>query len=204
MGRHILVTSSLIFLLCVLIVGQTLADVSAQLKQADTYRKNGQYHQAEQICRDIIRDYPWTTYALKAQKKLVILYILLKKQADAEAALDSLIADFADHPALPRAISNIEAGYYMRILAAESWVRENYLRPVEIWEKVLSKFPDFFYNDPDLYYFIACCYYQLGQYKKAIEYCNLVINNWPDHKYGRRDARYLIDDSLDKLGQSRK
>jgi len=83
-------------------------------------------------------------------------------------------------------------------------VRENYLRPVEIWEKVLSKFPDFFYNDPDLYYFIACCYYQLGQYKKAIEYCNLVINNWPDHKYGRRDARYLIDDSLDKLGQSRK
>jgi len=107
----------------------------------------------------------------------------LGNDANAQAALDSLIADFSDHPALPAAISNIEGAYYIRILAAESWLRENYLHPVEIWEKVMTKFPDFFHPDPDLYYFIADCYRQLGKYEKAVEYYGIVAANWTQNGY---------------------
>ena len=102
MTKKLLPLSSL--LPALLILGMTalsFADVSDQLKQADKYRKNKQYEQAEKLCQDIVRAHTGTDYALRAQKKLVILYILMERQADAQAALDKLIADFTAHPDLP-------------------------------------------------------------------------------------------------------
>ena len=63
------------------------------------------------------------------------------------------------------------------------WVRDNYLQPTLIWEKTLGRYPDGFCNDPDLCYFIACCYYQLKQYENAVQYYVLLLNNWPGHRY---------------------
>lgn len=167
-----------------------------------------QYEQARNIYQQIALQHPKDPHATKAliavPKVDALSLIAGGDDSTAQEVVDNLIADFSDNPDLPEVVSAIEAAYYTRILASETWVRENYLHPIEIWEKVKARFPDFFYDDPDLYYFIACCYYQLGQYEKAIEYCSIVINNWPEHKYGRRDARHLIDDSLDKLGRSGK
>jgi hypothetical protein len=48
------------------------ADAAAQLKQAETYKQNEQYEQAEAIYRDIVADYPGTDEAFKAQKSSAI------------------------------------------------------------------------------------------------------------------------------------
>ena len=59
-----------------------LADVSSQLEQAQTYQKDGQYEQVEAIYKAIVTDSPGTDFALTAQKELVILYILTKRDVD--------------------------------------------------------------------------------------------------------------------------
>ena len=121
-----------------------------------------------------------------------------ENDAAVQAAIDSLIAEFKGHPKLPRAISRIQEAYYIRILEAETWVEENYLYPIEAWEKTLSAIPDFFHPSPDLYYFIACCYYQLGEYEKAIEHYIIVLDKWPDHRHAF-GAQRLIDTCFERL-----
>jgi len=167
-------------------------------KVADQYHDRQRYEQAGQLFQYIADNCPEPEHVILSRGSLIMLDIGLGNDTSAQAALDSLIADFNDHPALPAAISNIEGAYYIRILAAESWLRENYLHPVEIWEKVMTKFPDFFHSDPDLYYFIACCYYQLGEYEKAIEHYIIVLDNWPDHRHAF-GAQRLIETCLGRL-----
>jgi len=169
---------------------------------ARRYESSGKHEEAKGVYQQIIQRYPDSPQADRAQLDVsrvnILGFIRSGRDADAEAAVDKLIADFNDQPGLPGVISKIEEGYYIRILAAETWVRGNYLHPVKIWEKVMSKFPDFFHGDPDLYYFIACCYYQLGEYDKAIEYYSVVIDNWPDHR-NARGAQRLMETCLERL-----
>ena len=150
---------------------------------ASQYQDRQRHEQARQLYQYIADTWPESDRALPARMDVAITNIALGDDAAAQAALDRLIADFNDHSVLPWAISNIEVAYYIRILAGETWVRENYLHPVEIWQKVIRKFPDFFHPDPDLYYFIADCYRQLGEYEKAVEYYGIVAANWTQNGY---------------------
>ena len=86
--------------------GDCFADVSAQFEQAAAYERDGNWQQAEQIYKDIILANPATDYALgehalKAQRKLVDLYVSMKNQTDVETALDKLVADFSSYLHLP-------------------------------------------------------------------------------------------------------
>jgi len=154
---------------------------------ARRYKWSGKHEQAKGVYQQIIQRYPDSPQAERALSDIlginILGFIRSGRDADAQAAVDKLIADFNDQPGLPGVISKIEEAYYIRILAAETWVRENYLHPVKIWEKVMSKFPDFFHGDPDLYYFIADCYRQLGEYEKAVEYYGIVAANWTQNGY---------------------
>jgi len=80
------------------------ANIPARLEQAETLMKNVQYEQAEAIYKQIVTDYPGTDYALTAQKRLVKLYISVKRDNDAQAAIDNLITDFSGDPKLPKAL----------------------------------------------------------------------------------------------------
>lgn len=171
---------------------------------AGGYEDLYKYEEAKSIYQQIIQQFPEASRAqLGIHKCQILIFIDNGNDTAAQTAIDTLIVDFNEHPDLPDAISNIEEAYYIRILAAETWVRENYLHPIEIWEKVTQKFPDFFYNDPDLYYFIACCYYQLGEYEVAIGYYGIVIDNWPDYKY-TWGAQRLIDTCFERLTNAKK
>ncbi|KPL19193.1 MAG: hypothetical protein AMJ75_12690, partial [Phycisphaerae bacterium SM1_79] len=150
---------------------------------AGRYEKAKRYDEARSIYQKIVTDYTETDYALTAQKKLIIVAMKAGNDVVAQAALDTLITDFNDHPSLPRAIIDIEEHCYNRILAAESWVSDDYLKPVKVWEKLIKRFPDFFSDDPDLYYFIADCYRHVGEYDKAIHYYGLVADKWTQHGY---------------------
>jgi tetratricopeptide (TPR) repeat protein len=58
-----------------------------------------------------------------------------------------------------------------------------YENPVKIWERVTKIFPDFFRDDPDLYYFIGDCYRHLGEYEKAIQCYGIVADKWTQKGY---------------------
>ena len=166
---------------------------------ARTYESEGRYEEANDTYQMIVTDYPGT--GLDAAKYRILLYISMGDDPNAERAIDGLIADFSDNPDLAAVISNVEEGYYIRLLSTESWVRENYIYPVALWEKVLAKFPDFFYNSSDLYYFIGCCYYQLGEYENAGEYYAIVLENWPDQKWAF-GAERLIESCFERAANA--
>jgi len=87
------------------------ADAAAQLEQAETYKQNEQYEQAEAIYKTVVTDYGGSDYALEAQKNLAILYIDWDKGPQAQAATDKLIADFAAHPDLPEVLYGLAGEY---------------------------------------------------------------------------------------------
>lgn len=149
------------------------------------YRELKKYEKAKQLYQYVLDHWPDSNpYAMWSQTGVGVSNAALGDDPNAQLVIDSLITDFHDHPDLFGAISRIEEGYYIKILSAEPPISEDYYRnPIKLWEKVMSKFPDFFYDDPDLYYFIADCYRHLDEYEKAIEYCQKTINSWPDYHY---------------------
>jgi TolA-binding protein len=153
---------------------------------AQKYEWSDKNEESKSTYQQIVQNYPNSPAAAGAQLYLsrfnVLSLIESGDDPNAQAAVETLITDFNDHPGLPRAISQIEEAYFIRILAAETRVREDFLPPVEIWEKVITKFPDFSYPDPELYCFIASCYYQLGKYEEAIGLYRKVAANWPDYQ----------------------
>jgi len=154
---------------------------------AVAYEDLRRYEESKSIYQQIIQQSPDSPEVRKAQldipKTQILLFISDGNETAAEAGINSLITNFNGLPDLPETISRIEEGYYINILAVEEYFREDFLNPVEVWEKVMRRVPDFFHDDPDLYYFIADCYRQLGEYEKAIEYYGIVAANWTQNGY---------------------
>ncbi|HUT28492.1 MAG TPA: hypothetical protein VMX13_01775 [Sedimentisphaerales bacterium] len=94
MVKRRFLTGFVIVLAFMLPAGTCLANVSAQLEQAERYEDEGQYHQAEAIYRQVVAENPGTDAALAAQKKLTVLYVRQKKLSEAER---SSLAQFLDH-----------------------------------------------------------------------------------------------------------
>jgi len=131
--RLILLLSALLGLLFIGITGEDSADPSTQLEQAETYMKNGQYHQAEGIYQQILADFPGTDYAFKAQKNLVIVYITMDMQTEAETALQQLLANFSTHKDIAKAVHNIAYRYQRS---------DKYETANELYQYVLNNWPE--------------------------------------------------------------
>jgi len=162
-----------------------LPDALAEI--ANSYENEERYEEAKSFYEQLIKRDPNSSEAQKADLDTQLL--LIKDGSDTAAgleAIDKFIADFNEHPDLSSAIYSIEKAYYIRI-AADYSLREDFLNAVKVWEKVKTKFPDFFYDDPygdpDLYYFIGDCYRHLGEYEKAIQHYGIAAANWTVNGY---------------------
>lgn len=61
-----------------------------------------------------------------------------------------------------------------------------------LWEKALEAEPEFFFeDDPDPYYFLGVCYYQLEEYDIAKVYLHSVVYNWPDERQGKHAEAFI-------------
>ena len=109
--KTLLITSVLFVFLLSAAAGQCFADASIQFKQANDYKQNKQYEQAEAIYQQIAVDYPGTDDAFQAQKNLVILYVLWSKQPQADAALQYLLVSFSGYKDIAQAVHDIAYQY---------------------------------------------------------------------------------------------
>jgi tetratricopeptide (TPR) repeat protein len=89
----------------------SFADAPAQLEQAETLLKKGQYQDAEAIYQQVIAEYPGTDGAFAAQKQLAFLYIAWNRYPLAEAAYNQLLANFLGHKDIPQALHDIAYRY---------------------------------------------------------------------------------------------
>jgi TolA-binding protein len=82
---------------------EVFADATAEIEQAQLYRQNGQYSQAEQVYQNIIQQHPSSDYDFQARRNLTILYVVWGKTTEAQTANQQLLNEFPQHSDLPEA-----------------------------------------------------------------------------------------------------
>ncbi len=200
------------------IAGQCFADIPAQLQQAETYSKNGQYKQAEAIYKKIVTD-----YAFEAQKNLIVLYIVTNNRKQANAALGQLLANFAEHERLPHTIHEIaeqcnESGkagkvreLYQHLLANQPnsaqaiWLQmgltiSNILleNDTGAWAEAGKLLVNFSADErcAEAVGQVAWSYRKLKQYENARTLYQHVVNSWPDRPRAIFSQRGIVLTSI--------
>jgi tetratricopeptide (TPR) repeat protein len=174
---------------------------------AGRYEKAKRYDEARSIYQRIVTDHNETDYAFTAQKKLTILEIKAGDDVAAQEALDTLIADFNENPALPEAILQVGHGYYTKARLEEKdgldeKAKEYYQRAITVWKRIITDLPASTGTSPEAYYCSAVVYSQeLGDYLKGIDYYQKVVDNWPDYTFAWR-AQFFVGMYYEKLRSS--
>ena len=143
-GRTVVRVTSLLILTAVVLIAvksmtrEAFADVAAELEQAQAYQQGGQYSQAEQICRDVIRRNPSRNHVFQAMKDLTDVYISWGKEKQAKEACQQLLRNFPQHPDLPVALHDI-AMKYERSNFSQSI---KYKAAVDVYQQLMDRYPD--------------------------------------------------------------
>jgi len=113
------------------------------------------------------------------------------KDTAAQAALDSLIADFSDHPdLLPLAVWEMAGVYYDQAFRYEREGRDarakgHFAKVITIGQRILQQWGASAIA-PEVCHISAVCYGRLGQHQKAIEYYQKLADYQPDYPYASR------------------
>ena len=173
----------------------------------DEYAKVLNYDKAGALYQYVIANWPDTEYEMWAKSGIIKLDIYFGNDANVQPALDQLIADYNDHPALPEAVFQIADEYYNKAIRHTKERRNNqandfYLKAIAVWQKMIQELPLSAKYTPRAYYCSAVVYSQeLGEYLKGIEYYQIIVDNWPDYKYAWH-AQYFIGKYYEKLRDS--
>lgn len=113
---------------------ECLGDVAAQFKLAEQYSKNRRdYKQGESILKTIIAEHPNTSDALKAQRKLITLYLYQDKNTEAQADFNKMLTDYANNPNLAEEIYWVGRGYR---------VAEEFDKAESLYQMVIQRDPN--------------------------------------------------------------
>jgi tetratricopeptide (TPR) repeat protein len=173
----------------------------------DEYAKALRYDKAELLYRYVIANWPGGEYEMWARTGIIKLDIYLGNDANVQPALDELIADFNDQPALPEAVFVVGEQYYNQAfsdmnegLSAEA--ANNFQKTVAVWEKIIQQLPASAAYTPRFYYITAVVYSQeLSQYTKGIEHYQSIVDDWPDYEFAWH-AQYFIGMYYERLLKS--
>ena len=221
--KTLLITSVLFGFLLSTAAGLCFADASAQFKQADDYKKNKQYEQAEAIYKEIVTDYASTDDAFQAQKNLVILYVFWSKQQQADVDLQQLLVNFSGHKDIAQAVHDIAYQYrcvnkqqkanQIDQYVVNNWPRSDYgvLAQMDIAkyyvdcrddpnaEAALDKLIANFSNSPLIargVHDVAQHYRGLRKYDKANQLYQYTIDHWPQSEHALWSQADLIKSHL--------
>ncbi len=197
--------------LCVpvlLLASSASADTAGDLKQAQGLYQAGQYAQAEQLCRSLLQSAggdPEAAY--QAGKLLPQVYLATDRPAEAQAAVQQLLAKSAQNEFLPHALHEIiEQAKALNKTAQAGQICQSLLtaqpdQPQVIWLKmgvvlanvyggnspaVDAGVQDIIANnsaDPwagEALAQIGWAYDQIGQYDKGRALYEYVVDHWPD------------------------
>jgi len=138
--------------------------------------EGGKYDRSAELYQYVIDNWPKTEHEMRAKTGIAKLNISLGNDAAVEATIDSLIADFNDHPTLSHALFSIAEKYFYK---------GNYRQAIDLWQLVRTDYPDCPLNH-EIPYLLATCYERLEEYPTAIEYYIEVVEQYPDSRYAYR------------------
>jgi tetratricopeptide (TPR) repeat protein len=119
--------------------------------------------------------------------------------------LDTLIADFNDHPSLSLAIFTLGENYYNEAFryedeGIEAEAKDHFAKAIAVWERIIQKLPVSAFA-VRAYYFSAVSYRRLGACEMAVNYCKKIVANWPDSECASH-AQFIISDCYRRLRDS--
>jgi tetratricopeptide (TPR) repeat protein len=176
---------------------------------ADEFTMLNRFDKAFELYQYVIDHRPEDKYAKQSEMEIAKTNVLsLIKSGDdaaAQQALDSLIADFNDNPALPEAIFVIGEQYYNWAFQCEkaglsAKAKDKFQKAIEVWEIIIQKLAPSG-TTADTYYFSAACYSSLDHHEQAIEYYQKVVSDWPDYERAW-NAQFMIARCFDILARS--
>jgi TolA-binding protein len=109
------------------------ADAAAQISKADKCVKAGNCKKAEEIYKAVLQSEGKSDSALKAQRKLITLYIHTDRNSEAQADFDKMLADYAGNPNLAEEIYWVGRGYR---------VAEDFGKAASLYQQVVQQYPD--------------------------------------------------------------
>ena len=153
---------------------------------AKKYEEAGKHDRSRQLYQYVINNRP-KDEVIYSRMSVTLSYIGLGDEPNTTAAIEKLIVDFNDHPALPAAIFQIGEQYYQEAFrdvneGLDGQAKEKFAKAVVVWERIIQELPPSSIT-PQAYDFTGDAYRRLAKYDKAIEYYTIVVDNWPDYEY---------------------
>jgi len=108
------------------------ADAAAQIGQADKCVKAGNCSKAEEIYKAVLQNEGKSDSALKAQRKLITLYIHEDKNTEAQADFDKMLTDYTGNPKLAEEIYWVGRGYR---------IAEDFGKAASLYQQVVQQYP---------------------------------------------------------------
>lgn len=170
-----------------------LADYCLELRQHD---------KAEPVYQHLIQKYPAHDLAPLVKAQLGVVQIHRGNDRNAEAILQKIVAEHANHPRLGEAINLIALGYYGRARMGEARDRaagaDDFRRALAVWEIIIRDLPQSA-AAANAWYHSAVVYAQeLGEHERALQCHQRVVESWPDYEYAWH-AQLLIGDHYRRL-----
>ncbi len=171
---------------------------------ANIYKDEGQSSRAIRLYQRVTQTWPDDDSAILSREGIAMVNISLDHDAAVDAVIGSMIADYNDHPLLPKVVFRIGEEYYTmafedpkKCIKVKS--QENLFKAKDIWERIIAQWPQSQALDvKHAQYFTAVCYRRFGEYEKALSHYQKVVDNWPDYQYAW-SAQYLIGSCYEKL-----
>jgi TolA-binding protein len=196
------------------------------VKVADAYLDANSFDKAQQVNQSVIDKWPKTTSAMNAQLGIVKVHFAKDDSANADSALDTLIADYKDTylTELSQAVLDTGEAYWKKGLSYSIEIQIQYVRnkamgmavssdennkarrggkagaqytkALAIWGKMLEQLPDSPRADWN-HHLLAECYNHQGEYDKAIYHYQQVLDKYPDFVHA-----WIDQDKIIKIYQS--
>ena len=197
--------------------------------QAQKFAQDDDYNGAETIYKQISAENPGTDYDFNAKILLTMHYIRRDKKILTDAAYESLINAFADHPDLPRKLHE-EIGYTLREnrvvgrpakarqiyqymkqrwpqrgLSCQAGIIQCYMKEGD-WDNTSTAIDELLsdYADSDLstaIYDLAYQYRSHKKWEKSRDLYKYALSQWPQHNQAMKAMRYAIKADI-KLGNN--
>ncbi|MHC4086381.1 MAG: tetratricopeptide repeat protein [Planctomycetota bacterium] len=149
---------------------------------ADEFTMLNRFDKAREFYQYVIDHRPEDKSAMQSEMEIAKTNVLsLIKSGDdaaAQQALDTLIADFNDHPKFSQVLF---------LIAEQSFYGRNYRWAIKLWELIPTESPRS-YLESEIPYLLATCYKQLEDTPTAIKYYKQVLEQYPDGRFSHRAA----------------
>jgi TolA-binding protein len=155
-----------------------------------SYQRMGQYERARALYQYVIEKWPDNiSMMLLSLSGIATTEIALGNEPAALQTLNGLIANYREHPDLPKAVYMMAEEFAIQGLHKDKQglndkAKADYTKALAIWERLITELPPSEYTQHAWYFSGVCYARELKDPGKALAYYQKVVNEWPDYKYG--------------------